>query len=205
VSSLFLHSYYNFRIRHGGHGKSGDTMPPPDKLIGECIPEAQGVCTDRASFHVSLAIFGKTNMTNPSERNLLRMRNKYQFITPIDNPIFLYDVGQLYDTNKTRTQLFKKDLQNFLGLDAPMPEFEDSSTGNKPKLKAMDICDEKFDGIRKELITIGTRASMWIRKYFLKSDQVYVSSREFFEEILKEWKVDPCLSKDDSKATAVES
>jgi len=185
------YSFYNFRVRHG----SGDTMAPPDKLIGECVEEAQGVCTDRANFHKSLAIFGKTNMTNPSERNLLRMLDKYKWVTPIDNPVFLYDVAQLYDTNEARKALFKQDLQNFLGLDAPLPEFDDNTTSSMPKFKAMNICDSKYDSIRKELITIGTRASMWIRKYFLKSDQVYVSSQDFFENVLKDWKNDPCASK----------
>ena len=167
-------------------------MPAPEKLIGECIEEAQGVCTDQANFHVNLANLGKTNVTDPSEWNLLRKPNlRYWWIIPIDNPVFLYDVAQLHDRDKARTALFKRDLQNFLGLKVPMPEFEDDSKSSS-KPKAMDICDPKYEGIRKELIAIGTRASMWIRKYFLKSDQVYVSSREFFENVLEDWKNDPC-------------
>jgi hypothetical protein len=39
----------------------------------------------------------------------LRMR-KYQRITLIDNPVFLYDVNQLYDSNTTRMAAFKTDL-----------------------------------------------------------------------------------------------
>lgn len=190
---LFWNSFYNFRMRHlERDGKQH--LPVPDKLIGECIPEGLGVCTDRGNFHVSLATFGKTNMTDPSERNLLRMRDKYQFISPIDNPVFLYDVAQLYDTNTTRTERFKSDFQHFLGLTKPMPEPK-NGTAIRPKKKTIDICQPEFDKVREVLLENGKRASMWIRKYFMQSDQVYVSSRYFFEEALKEWKVDPCLTR----------
>jgi hypothetical protein len=158
------------------------------------VTEAQGVCTDRANFHANLAIFGKTNMTNPAERSLLRLRDKYQFISPIENRVFLYDVAQLYDVNTTRTQLFKKDLKDFLGLQADMPEPKNASSGTKPKYTKIDICQPKFDNLRTELVAVGKRASLWIRKYFLNSDQVFVSSRDFFEESLKEWKLDPCAA-----------
>jgi hypothetical protein len=188
----WFESYYNFRNHHQ---REGMHLPDGETLIGECIPEAQGVCTDRANFHANLASFGKTNMSDPSERSLLRMRNKYQFISLIDNPVFLYDVGQLYDSDKKRSDIFKSDLQQFLGLDTPLDDFEDTSGGTKPKEKRMHICEDKYTDLRAELMANGKRASQWIRKYFLESDQVFVSSRDYFESILKEWENDPCLKK----------
>jgi hypothetical protein len=188
----WFESFYNFRTRHGGANYS---LPPPHQLIGACTPEADGVCTDRANFHTNLAVFGKTPMVDAAERNLIRFRKyTYESTYPIDNPLFLYDTAQFYDTDKERMELFKTDLQRFLGLKQPMPEpsAKDAGKSSRPKEKAMDICTPEFDELRKELVQVGIRASMWIRKYFLQSDQVFVSSRDYFEEILKQWKVDPC-------------
>jgi hypothetical protein len=57
-------------------------------------------------------MLAKTNLTNPDEWKL-RMRDKYQRIILIDNPVFLYDVNQLYDSNTTRMAAFKTDLRGF--------------------------------------------------------------------------------------------
>lgn len=189
-------------MRHGGANYS---LPSPNKLIGECTPETDGVCTDRANFHTNLAVFGKTNLLDPVEQNLVRFQKyTYESTYEISNPLFLYDVAQFYDENTSRTELFKTDLQHFLGLKAPMPEpsSKDAGKSSRPKPKAIDICTKEFDDVRRELLVIGKRASLWIRKYFLKSDQVVVSSPEFFEQILKEWKEDPCdKPQDDTVAT----
>jgi hypothetical protein len=134
-------------------------------------------------------------MSYPFEQYLLRLKDKHQCINPIDNLLFLYDVAQLYDSDEFRTAQFKADLQNFLGLDVPLQDdFEDTGSASYPKgkLKRMDICDAQYDELRKELIKVGARASMRIRKYFLQSPQVVVSNRLHFDAILKEWKVDPC-------------
>lgn len=185
----WFESYYNFRVRHGNW-----TMPEPQKLIGECIPEGHGVCTDRANFHASLSMFGQTNLSDPSEHHLLRLRDKYALISQIDNPVFLYDTAQLYDSDEGRKAQFRRDLADFMGLDdLPDPPVEERK---KPKPKAIDVCDPSFDKIREELLLIGKRASIWIRKYYLESSNAYVSNREFFEETLQTWKEDPCTAKD---------
>ena len=199
----WFESFYNFRTRHGG---ANYTLPPTHKLIGECTPETDGICTDRANFHTNLAVFGKTNLTDPAEQNLIRFRKyTYQSTYEISNPVFLYDVAQFYDPDQQRAEAFKVDLQNFLGLKAPMPEpsAKDAGKSSRVKPKAMDICLPEYDDLRKELVIVGKRASMWIRKYFLKSPQVFVSSREHLEDILKEWKVDPCIVDTKSAATHI--
>lgn len=111
-------------------------------------------------------------------------------------------MAQFYDTDQSRVEKFKVDLQHFLGLQQPMPEptEKDAGKSSRPKPKAIDICHPKYAEVRQELVTIGKRASMWIRKHLLKSDEVFVSSPEHFENILKEWKEDPCIA---ANATAV--
>jgi hypothetical protein len=191
----WFESFYNFRYRHP-RGKH--VLPEPTELIGECTPESQGVCTARAEFHGNLAMLAKTNLTNPNEWKLLRMHDKYQRITLIDNPVFLYDVNQLYDTNTTRTTAFKTDLRDFLGVQADMPEPVKGGKSSRPKHQKMDICDPQYAALRAELLDIGERASIWITTYFMAvaADQVVVSSPDFFKEILQDWKVDPCAAKE---------
>jgi hypothetical protein len=62
VSAFFFfftyNSYFNFRIRH----PRGGVMPTPDQLIGKCVHESQGVCTDRANFH-RVRTYGTTLIT----------------------------------------------------------------------------------------------------------------------------------------------
>lgn len=191
----WFESFYNFRMRHA---KANYSLPEPNQLIGLCTPEKDGVCTDRANFHTNLAVFGKTNLLDPDEQHLIHFRKyTYESTYRIDNPLFLYDVAQFYDANVTRAELFKTDLQHFLGLQAPMPEptKKDAAKSSRPKPKALDICKEEYSALRNELLHIGKRASMWIRKYFLKADTVFVSSPEHLENILKEWKDDPCTQK----------
>ena len=186
----WFQSFYNFRVRKGHRD-----MPPPEKLIGQCIEDAQGVCTSRGNFATGLAIFGKTNNSDPHEQSLIRVRDKHQWITRIDNPIFLYHTNQLpvYDQNRTRVDQFMVDIQNYLGLEEPMPEAE-SEFSSREKFKAINICEKEWDPVRAELLLEGRRASRWIRHYFLKSSQVFVSNQDHFEELLKEWELDPCLN-----------
>jgi len=190
----WFESFYNFRVRHGGNNY---TLPDPHLLIGACTPSTDGICTDRANFHTNLGILGKTNLSNPVEQALLRFPQKYmpyESSYPIHNPLFVYDVAQFYDTDPYRQEQFKLDLQRFLGLTLPLPEptDKDKSKSSRHKHKAIDICDDQFIELRKELTTIGHRASHWIRYYLLESPEVYVSSRDYLDQILAEWKLDPC-------------
>lgn len=182
----WFESFYNFRRR------KGTDLPSPHKLIGECQPGLD-LCTDRAKFHQGLAIFGKTNMTNPTEHHLLRMADKYKWITPIDNPVFMYETSQLpvYDRNTTRVQTFTADLKDYLGLEGNMPKAK-NETSSRGKVKAINICDREWDEVRAVLVENGRQASTWIRHHFIRSDQVFVSNRDHFESLLKQWHVDPC-------------
>lgn len=171
-------------------------MPPPQRLLGKCVHESQGVCTDRANFHRNLAMLAKTNHSEPDQLALLvGMEEKYRYgLSAIPNPVFLYDLGQLYDKNATRKAEFQADFEDFVGLDTPLPSnFTDSSSSKgDDKFIKLDICQTEFDDIRKELVLIGSRAATWITKYFMKSNSVVVSSPNYFHNILQSWHFDPC-------------
>jgi hypothetical protein len=173
-------------------------MPPPDLLLGRCVHASQGVCTDRANFHRNLAMLAKTNHSAPDQLALLTgLPAKYQQgLSEIANPVFLYDVSQLHDDDGPRRAQFQADLENFMGLDTPLPanysEPRSSGSENEDKFAKLDICHGDFDAIRAELVAIGSRAATWITRYFVPSDSVVVSAPAHFTEILQSWHSDPC-------------
>ena len=57
----------------------------------------------------------------------------------------------------------------------------------------MDICDDEYAPVREVLVEQGKDAAEWIRNYFLKSDDVVVSSRTEFLKLLDKWGEDPCI------------
>jgi hypothetical protein len=155
-------------------------------------------CWSPLFFQRNLAMLGKTNNADMEQRKLLLgMKEKYlQDLTEIPNPVFLYDLSQLYDTNLQRQTQFRMDLQDFIGLDTPLSSnFTDSSTkeGNSTtKLTKFDICQVEFDALRAELVSIGSRAASWITQYFIHADSVVVSSPDYFQQMLQTWYTDPC-------------
>lgn len=197
----YFESYYNFRFRHPKIKLRNRTLPPAEALIGACTPASQGVCTDHAKFHHNLAKLGKTNWTSVDEQRLLHLTDdKHQGPMPrVGNPLFLYDVEQLHDPDASRTAQFRSELQRFLGLSAPpltplRPHPAVTARGgNKPKV--LDICEPRYEALRRELLNIGKRASLWIRRYFVSVDSVTVSSPEHFAAILQTWKDDPCAAR----------
>lgn len=141
-------------------------------------------------------MLAKTNHSEPAQQRLLvGMPPKYRMtMSEIPNPVFLYDVGQLYDRDSQRKAQFQSDLEHFVGLDTPLPPnyTEPSSSKNDAKFTKLDICHSDFDEVRHELVTISSRAATWITEYFIQAESVFVSSPEYFAEILKTWHYDPC-------------
>lgn len=187
-------------------------MAPPEKLIGKCIEDisiskskaivefgakkSYGVCTDGSRYHVHLSLLGKTNISDPDEDRLLGpRRHKLASRAPLSNPVFLFDVGQMFDRNETRGKIFEEDLQSFLGLHH-LGEREMSTSSKKKQthhyVQKLYICQDKYRPLRAELIRNGKAASKWIRKYFLRQPEVVVSSPDYFEELLLSWHLDPC-------------
>ena len=193
---LWFESWYNFRVNAGLTG-----LPPATKLMdGRCHIE---LCTDNANFALSLARLGKTDMTAPEE---VQMKRRYPKVLQnanyprLENKIFLFDVGQLADTNETRTQAFQADMQEFLGLTEELPPLVHKNKKNATKHATedqnIDICERQYDVLRAKLMESARFASVWIRKYFIESEDVVVSSKEHFQDILMTWMHDPCDSKD---------
>ena len=183
----WLESFYNFRVR------LGVAMPPAETLIGNCIPESHGVCTDGAAFHVHLSYLGKTAVSSHDEKGLLKVPfQKLTDLPRLPNKVFLYELTQLKDSNSTRADLYRSDLQSYLGLEHPLSPI-DESEARQNKVNVLHICEDKYKDLRAELMRHSQAASLWIRKYFLPHPDVTVSSPEHFQELLKTWMTDPCL------------
>merc|ERR1719253_36547 len=111
-------------------------------------------------------------------------------------PVFLYDLSQLSDRR------FRRDLRDFLGLTRDIPPFPAVDTSGRfdhvagVKRRAtrerIDICAAEHGPIRATLMEKARGASVWIRRYFLESEEVVVSNRPFFEAVVGSWMRDPC-------------
>ena len=185
---MWFESFYNFRVRNNY------TMPPAETLIGRLKDGMHGVCTDEAKFHLHLDNLGKTPHS-PEEKKLLSRGRKEQVKKPkMKNPVFLYELNQLKDENRTRAELYLSDLKDFLGLQNDLEPISSSQSSNN-KDAAIDICDDKYRFVRSELMKHAIEASTWIRSYFLLSPDVTVSSPVHFRKLLEDWLVDPCIAR----------
>ena len=99
---------------------------------------------------------------------------------------------------------FQQDLSRFLRLETPLGPMPTGTPPNSRKMEIMlnntagikqiDICDREHEKVRKVLMTIARDASQWIRRYFVHSPTVKVSSPQYFTELLKAWEKDPCTT-----------
>jgi hypothetical protein len=200
---LYFESFYNFRI----HNKA--RMPPAEELIGHCGGGMHGVCTSRGNFHFSLRNLGKTNTTDPDESRYIGMElRKFQRVISSKRRVFLYEVSQLSDKDETRSTAIRADLQQFLGLKKPIAPFIWFKPGRnhtrqelkRIERKKIDICDDKFAKLRSTLMEQSVNASKWIREYFVDAEDVFVSSKEHFSNVLlMAWERDPCLDRQQAK------
>jgi len=188
---LWFESFVNFR-------KQNKANPPLDKLMKQCIAV---LCVPSANFHVFLAGLGKTNATSLEGLDMegIYAANHAKLPPPMPNKVFLYDMAQLADRNETRRAQFGRDIQKYLGLTAEMPPIVHKNEGmarqNETNHRGyIDICDYEHHKLRRELMKAARAASIWMRTYFLDSKDVYVSSREYLEEIFASWMFDPCNS-----------
>lgn len=163
-------------------------MPPAETMVGKHMPQ-------EVKFHMNLAQMGKTNPpVDIKEARLLRLEEVISDSTTIamKNPVMLYESSQPFDANRTRAELYWKDLSDYIGVSKPL-EPPKRRTKSNNKGYAIDICDEKFVALRKELIQIGKEASEWIQNYFMMLPDVSASSPEYFKKLLDTWQQDPCV------------
>jgi hypothetical protein len=109
--------------------------------------------------------------------------------------VFIYDTEQLSDSDASRQDRFRKDLQDYLGLDSQFPHFDELPMVNSNNVRHpeyIDICDPQYDRIKQTLLIIGKKSSIWIQNKFIKSKDVVVSNEEHFIKTLRTWGRDPC-------------
>ena len=211
----WFESFYNYRT------KQGKDIPPANstlythqsRRVGECHKQAtvKYMCTDGSLFQNHLSLLGKTNMSTEEELRLIRprppaVREKSE---KMPGKVFLYEQSQLNDPDESRAAAFRKDVASFLGMkrhqslnedfrsSRPPPKADDEEAGPP----AMSICDDEHAALRAELMRNAKTASLWIRNYFLASNDVYVSSPDHFRKLLEMWMTDPCDDVDKSSVT----
>jgi len=125
--------------------------------------------------------------------------------------IFLIEIGQ-FDSRVNRSMADKvnSDLEKFLGLDfGDLPRAPARPGKERPKIEygyppgyeeyVLDICLDRHKLLREVLLESSQKASEWITKYLLhpsNRERVSVSNIDAFEEMMEDWKVDPCLKED---------
>ena len=179
-------------------------MPNATKGIGGCAKGLFHVCTDRAHFQYFLGNLGKTNTSDPEENALMppRLRKKRNIVN-VPNKVFLYEVSQLSDKNEEREARFLEDLQHFLHLRQPIPSFTwfkpgkrlHESLHKKRSQQKIDICESGYEELRRVLMENAKSASEWMRRFFINSEDVVVSSPDYFNELMDSWLVDPCVER----------
>lgn len=127
----------------------------------------------------------------------------------MENPVFLTEMTQFADKDAGRQLQLKTDLKLFLGLtkdfEGEAPHFKPGKKWT-PEIQAirdqhkMDICEERYRPVRDELMKNARQTSSWIRESFIQSEDVHISSPDFFEKAMLAWMEDPCDSKDDKPA-----
>lgn len=197
-------SLYNARIQN--LPDPNKKIPSPQERIGICQPQHNGACTDHAHLALWLYKFGKT-LTMPEAEIEDIIKNTHSLETeqsswPTTNKIFLVETSQLIDQDWFRQQELMDDLQAFLGLKNsfmngippahPAPTSDTQVIRDKRKI---DICQDQYKNLREELMQGARESSLWIRERLTKSQDVFVSSPDFFEQALMSWMEDPCNPK----------
>jgi hypothetical protein len=192
---LWFESFYNYRMR------SNYSLPEPNEMIGPCSKAMAGVCTDDVRYMDHLSIFGKTKLVDPEELKLLSHESTHRQVQKLENPIFLYEISQMEETNPTYSMQFQEDLKSYLGLRMPLVPLKSSRKkrkNNPYKQLEINICDPQYKDVHNELMSIARNASIWIRDYFEPLPEVHVSCPEHFHELLLEWMIDPCIARNRS-------
>ena len=142
---LWFESFYNYWNTIADNGRRQPLPIDPIKLIGPCHQQSgiANVCTDHAAFHYYLKrVIGDTSSTGSSTpTNTSNTSNSSSsnsgdgggnFVLPNNNnPIFIYEITQLTDTNKTRMKQFTTDIKNYLGIE------KDFKTDAPPKYNTL--------------------------------------------------------------------
>ena len=154
------------------------------------------VSTSYARFELYLKQLAKVPLDTKDLNEMIEENMWPKQIFPNKFKIFIYTVEQLSDRNATRQLQFGEDLQHFLRLETPFPDFEslhkitNKNTVTYPEY--MNICDSEYDDLRHGLMERGKKTSEWIGNKFIESEDVEVSNVGHFKDMLSTWGQDPC-------------
>lgn len=115
--------------------------------------------------------------------------------------IFLYASEQL---DGGPSKLFRKSLESFLGLSQSIKEDDqgvmdhDASEGDQKT--TMNICEEKFTGLRESLLKRAKGTANFILDQFIAKQNVEVGDLQQFRAFVTKWSQDPCSSETKSRA-----
>jgi hypothetical protein len=167
------------------------------KCSNRC-PGGELLCVYRAEFHVALASYGKTPLTD-QERLYLAPSHYYGGANipndQVRNPIFLYEQTEL------KQEYVWEDLANYLGIPQVKHDRYVSSHGRnatKWKPNRMDICLPEYDDFRKLMMPIAHEMSIWFCDYFIQvakdpsRPDVVVSRPDRFCQVVRNYTNDPC-------------
>eukprot|EP00550_Attheya_septentrionalis_P011736 CAMPEP_0198301492 /NCGR_PEP_ID=MMETSP1449-20131203/51829_1 /TAXON_ID=420275 /ORGANISM="Attheya septentrionalis, Strain CCMP2084" /LENGTH=288 /DNA_ID=CAMNT_0044003589 /DNA_START=268 /DNA_END=1131 /DNA_ORIENTATION=+ len=161
---LFFQSYYNYRVVSTIKGKK---LPIPDirDLVGGSDKAWRGVYTGY-KFEDKLMQLGKVHL---DVDDMTELAKKNMSLSPTPLKVFLYDVSQLQDPDKSRNSDFRSDLQQFLGIEKKIEPFGMRNVvANQGNFSEMvDICEDKYKDLRVRLCKQGEKSFHWIRDKFL--------------------------------------
>jgi hypothetical protein len=129
-----------------------------------------------------------------------KIKHNYTDVPYMPNPVFLFEVSQLGDADAVRNEQFRRDVSQFMGLNELLPAIPHAIPGKKrlPREqerrneRKISICDDEYNMLRQELMSLSRSNAEWIRTVFLKSPTVVVSSPSHFDAIMESWMTDPC-------------
>jgi hypothetical protein len=197
---LWFQSFWNMLA---GNDRRYGTMSPYNKTK-PCTKErkcdngclgSQLLCMYRAEFHVALASYGKTPLTDQERQYLAPSRYYGGANIPNDqvrNPIFLYEQTEL------KQEYVWKDLANYLGIPEVKHDRYVSSHGQNATPNRLDICLPEYDDFRKLMMPIAHEMSIWFCDYFIKVAEdpsrpdVVVSRPDRFCQLVRNYTKDPC-------------
>jgi hypothetical protein len=188
-----LESFYNYRVTESYNNKLQEPIPSFDDVVRRSKPW-KGISKDTPRFDRNLMQFGKTVMTKTDLEHFVGQKD--MAVRPSAAKIFLYSLDQLNESNEHRSRPFRRDLQTFLGLEKPLDpmghENLNNFVGKKAHPETVDICEDKYRGLRKKMLARGKQMASWIRDEFMKSPDVSVGNKKQFLKSLGSWSVDPC-------------
>eukprot|EP00569_Conticribra_weissflogii_P015737 CAMPEP_0171400362 /NCGR_PEP_ID=MMETSP0880-20121228/7225_1 /TAXON_ID=67004 /ORGANISM="Thalassiosira weissflogii, Strain CCMP1336" /LENGTH=401 /DNA_ID=CAMNT_0011914681 /DNA_START=62 /DNA_END=1264 /DNA_ORIENTATION=- len=185
----WFQSFYNYRVM-GTHlrNESLSDIPNPNTL--NATTQWKDVSTSYARFDIYLKQFAKVQLDEHDLKEMLEEHLWKKEISPTKFKIFIYTVEQLNDANSTRQAGFRNDLQKFLGLETPFPDFDSIPKVNENHEvfpEYLDICKPEYNDLRHLLLEEGKKSSHWIGTKFIYADDVVVSNEDHFQSALSTW------------------